>query len=104
MIRLRSLNVLVAAVALAALSFSMPASANDDASLSATAMSEVSSADVVLPRARPAPARQRVAFRAAPRRVVPRQAYQAPVPYQGVVAPYRRVVAHVPMLMLGIGF
>jgi hypothetical protein len=111
MIGLRSLNVLIAAAAFAALSFSMPTLANDDPSPSATGISEVSSADVPLPTSRPAVIRKRIALRAPVRRALPRQAYRvvAPhqrvvAPYQRVVAPYPRVVAHAPMLMLGVGF
>ena len=91
----RAMTILSAA-ALLTLSLAMPASANDDPADSALRISDVSSANVPLPRARPAGVRKRIAsawpaHRAAP----PRQ----------IFGPYRpMVVAHWPVLMLGVGY
>ena len=84
--------------AAAALAVSLtPASATEASSQSAASITEVSSAEVPLPAARPAFIRKRVAVRAPARQAVPRQvAWISPR--------YDRVVAHGPMLMLGIGF
>jgi len=86
------------AAALLALSLAMPASADDEPSGSAVSASDVSSANVPLPRSRPAVVRKRVASEWPTARPAPRQVAWFFGPYRPVVA------SHWPVLMLGVGF
>jgi len=90
----RTITILGAA-ALVAFTLSTPASANDEPSGSTVSISDLSSANVPLPRSRPASVRKRAAsdWRAASRQI----AWFFP--------PYRPFgTAHWPVLMLGIGY
>ena len=116
MIRISRVPTILGATALLTLSLVMPATANDEPSGSTVGFrntrslsdgssasnvgsaSDVSSANVPLPRSRPASVRKRVANEWPVARPTPRQ-------IAWFFGPYRPVVAsHWPVLMLGIGF
>ena len=88
---------ILGATALLALSLTAPAAATETRSLSPALTSEVSSAGIPVPRARPAYLRKRIGAWPIVRPTSQQIA--------SIWAPYRRVVvAHWPVLMLGIGF
>jgi hypothetical protein len=94
MIGLGYRNLALASAALVAVSLSVPARADDNTSPDAAGITEVSSADVPTPRARPM-VRKRVASTA--------PVYRQPEPYR-VFRPYERVAARYTMLILGVGY
>ncbi|MFL5101464.1 MAG: hypothetical protein ACJ8E5_12760 [Xanthobacteraceae bacterium] len=98
MIGSRYRNLAVAsAAALLAVSLSVPAQADNSTSPSAAAVTDVSSANVPTPRARPAAVRKRVASTASVYRAQPRQDASL------VSRPYR-MAAHWPVLFIGVGW
>jgi hypothetical protein len=98
MIRISRATTILSAAALLILNLAIPASADDEPSGSAVNVSDVSSANIPLPRSRPAFVRKRVASEWPTARPAPRQVAWFFGPYRPVVA------AHWPVLMLGVGF
>jgi hypothetical protein len=95
MIGLRYGNLALASAALLAISFAVPAQADNSTIPDAAGITEVSSAAVPTPRVRPAVVRKRVA--------APAPVYRQPEAYR-VSRPYERVAARYTMLILGIGY